>query len=151
MKLIYEEENLVEMSTIYYGNTENVGIAVNPDGGRIGDPYFKFYNNKSYSASTHLARIMFFKPEYAVHSGSKKPWNLNSKERKILVTVMNKESDYYDNATNWDAAKFDWNREALKLPIKISKYLQGEYDELYSDNPSYVPSYLKMPNYRNLE
>ena len=66
------------------------------------------------------------------------------------MKILNEPSQYYDNVNTWTGAKFDWNREYLLEPLLMSKYVKGEYDELYKDEPSYLPSTLEMPNYMNL-
>lgn len=150
IKLI-NEDYLAEMATIAYNQHENIGICVSPDPGHIGDPYFKFYNSASYTSAKLLIRIYFKKVGYTIHkSDSKKPWKLNSKERKLLVKTLQDECDYVEDINNWDYAKLKWNTECLRLKLKIAKYFAGGYDEEYKDNPSYVPSTLKMPDYTKL-
>lgn len=45
---IFIEEFLEEMATIYKSKEYNILIAVTPDSGRAGNPYFKFLNNSNY-------------------------------------------------------------------------------------------------------
>lgn len=144
---------LFEMATVLRDTENNICITVNPDSGRIGDPYFKFFNNSDYTKATHVIRILFKTANYAVHKDGKKLWKLNHKDKKLLVTSLNKLSRKYKNtgATVWDAVKFDWNFEYLQLDIEMDEYLAGEYDEMYKNEPSYVPSTYKMPDYMQLE
>lgn len=39
---------LFEMATVLRDTENNICITVNPDSGRIGYPYFKFFNNSDY-------------------------------------------------------------------------------------------------------
>ena len=52
-------EYLYEMATVYRSTEYGISVAVNPDSGRVGDPYFKFYNNVSFNKATKVVRIMF--------------------------------------------------------------------------------------------
>ena len=149
IKLVLEEY-LEEMATIYKSKEYGVCVAVNPDSGRSGNPYFKFFNNSDFRKANKIIRILFKKPDYVVHKDGKQLWKLNTKERKLLIQILKMESDSYEGISNWNAAKYDWNREYLEESLNIRKYFNGDYDELYKDNPGYVPSTLKMPDYSKL-
>lgn len=144
------EEYLEEMATIYKSKEYGVCVAVNPDSGRSGNPYFKFFNNSDFRKATKIIRILFKKPDYVVHKDGKQLWKLNTKEKKLLIEILNTESKQYKGYTNWEAAKFNWNYEYMEELLDIEEYYAGNYDELYKNNPGYVPSTLKMPDYNKL-
>lgn len=150
--VILESEYIYEMATVHRDTNENISVAVNPDSKKVGDPYFKFYNSVDFNKSTAVIRIMFNSADYTYHTDGKKLWKLNSKEKKLLVKTLKSESKKYRpfGFTVWDAAKFDWNYEYLQIDIEPEGYISGEYDETFKNNPSYVPSTLKMPNYLDL-
>jgi hypothetical protein len=148
---LISEEYLEEMSTIYKSKEYGIGVSVNPDSKRSGNPYFKFYNSSDYLSATKIIRIMFNKPDYIIHNNGKELWKLNSKEKKLLMDVLHMPSKRYRGRTNWEAAKFDWNYEYLEEMIDIDEYFNGDYDELYKNNPGYVNSTLSIPNYTNLK
>ena len=147
---LISEEYLEEMATIYKSKEYGIMVAVNPDSGRSGNPYFKFYNNSNFNNADKVIRIMFKKPDYVIHKDGKKLWKLNSKEKKLLLKVLNMESENFSGYTNWEIAKFDWNREYLEESINIEKYFNGDYDEMYKTNAGYVPSTLKIPDYSKI-
>lgn len=146
------QEPLFEMATVHRDFTNNVSVAVNPDSTKIGDPYFKFYNSTDYRKADKVIRILFNSPDFVVHQDIKEFWNLNGKEKKLLVDCLNTKSKKYKftGCSVWDATKFDWNYEYLGIDIEVDNYLNGEYDETYKNNPSYVPSTLGMPDYTKL-
>lgn len=147
------KQELFEMATVHRDFKNNVSVAVNPDSNRIGDPYFKFYNNTDYRKADSVIRLMFFAPRWTYHqTDGKELWKLNSQEKKLLMECLASPSKKYkiNDCTVWDATKFDWNYEYLGIDIEIDEYLKGSYDKLYSDNPSYVPSTLDSPDYTSL-
>lgn len=148
-----KNEYLYEMATVHRDTTENISVAVNPDSKRVGDPYFKFYNDADFSKATAVIRIMFKSSNYTEHTDGKKFWKLNSKEKKLLVKTLESTSKKYRafGFMVWDAAKFDWNYEYLKIDIEPEEYISGDCDEQFKNNPSYIPSTFKMPNYLDLE
>mgnify|MGYP004499868311 CR=1 FL=1 len=44
----------------------------------------------------------------------KEDWILNSKEKKLLINILNKLYNSYLDYSVWEVAKFNWNNEALK-------------------------------------
>ena len=144
------EECLDEMSTIYKSKEYGICVAVNPDSKRSGNAYFKYFNNSDFNKATKVIRILFKDIDYVVHKDGKQLWKINTKEKKLLIEILKKESNRYKGYTNWDAAKFDWNYEYLEEMIDSDLYFNGYYDEMYKDNPGYVPSTLKMPDYSRL-
>ena len=149
IRLIYEEY-LEEMATIYKSKEYGIGVAVNPDSRRSGNSYFKFYNNPELPKATKIIRILFKNPDYIIHHDEKQLWKLNSKEKKLLIKVLKEESVRYDGYTNWDIAKYDWNCEYLEEQLNMKKYFNGDYENIYSENPGYVPFDLKMPDYSKI-
>lgn len=146
---LIHEEFLDEMATIYKSKEYGIGVSVNPDSHRSGS-YFKFYNNPDYRRATKLIRITFKRIDYLIHPDSKELWKLNSKDKKLLIKILKQESGQHDGYSNWDIAKYDWNCEYLEEQLNMKKYFDGYYDEMYADNPGYVPSTLKMPDYSKL-
>lgn len=149
IKLVLEEY-LDEMATIYKSVEYGIGVSVNPDSNRQGNPYFKFYNNPNYTKATKIIRILFASPDYVYHKDGKQLWELNNKEKKLLIDILRQESNQYDGYTNWEIAKYNWNCEYLEVQLNMKKYFKGEYDEQYTSNAGYVPSTLKMPDYSKL-
>jgi hypothetical protein len=149
IRLIHEEY-LDEMTTIYKDRQYGIMVAVNPDSNRNGLSYFKFYNNCSYEKATHVIRITFKEVNYIIHKDGKKLWKLNSSEKKLLAKVLKQESGKFNGYTNWDIAKYEWNVEYFEEIMNIEKYFNGEYDDIYKNNPGYVSHDLKMPDYTKL-
>jgi hypothetical protein len=112
--------------------------------------YFKFFNSSDYKKATAVISILFNKPDYVYHKDGKQLWKLNSKEKKLLIKTLKEESGHFSGYTNWDIAKYDWNREYFEEPLNMEKYFNGDYDDIYKNEPSYVPSTLKMPDYTKL-
>lgn len=143
-------ENLNEMATIYKSREYSILIAVNPDSHRAGDPYFKFLNDSNYQRASKIIRILFNRCDYVIHNDGKGFWNLNNKDKKLLVSILNKSSTKYKGYNNWEAAKFDWNLEYLEELLDIEKYYKGEYDDIYKNDKGYISSTLTMPDYTKL-
>lgn len=144
------EEYLEEMATIYKSKEYGIMVAVNTDSNRKGTAYFKFFNSSDYKKATAVIRILFNKPDYVYHKDGKQLWKLNSKEKKLLIKTLKEESGHFSGYANWDIAKYDWNREYFEDPLNMEKYFNGDYDDIYKNEPSYVPSTLKMPDYTKL-
>lgn len=144
------EEYLDEMATIFKSKEYGICVAVNPDSKRKGIPYFKFYNSSDFNNADSVIRILFTKPDYVYHKDSKKLWKLDTKDKRLLVSVLKKESVRYKGYTNWQVAMYDWNYEYLEEMISIEEYFNGEYDEQYKNVIGYIPSNLKMPDYTKL-
>ncbi|MDE6539428.1 MAG: hypothetical protein K2K66_04495 [Ruminococcus sp.] len=90
---IEEGEILTEFATVARDYNLNVLLAVNPDKNRnLKDmEYFKFYNDTRPDKAPKIARIKFRSPEYVIHhnNGGKENWFLNSKEKKMLIKLLN--------------------------------------------------------------
>ena len=156
-------EYIEAMATIGSHVSPNFTIAVNPDSNRSGDCYFKYFDRESYSKAEHVARVNIRDTSRFYHKNSdgKKEWSLNAKDKKELVSYLQSESDEWVGVSNWESVLYHWNIESHTIDdpfpkdiysSKIEAFLSGYYDtEENLQNPSYVASYLKMPNYRNLE
>lgn len=150
LKIFIEHEDLNEMATIFKNKEQNISVVVNPDSNRSGNPYFKFVNNSNFRNADKIIRILFNRPDYVIHHDGKELWELNSKEKKLLIAVMNKESSKYRGYTNWQAAKFDWNYEYFEEDWNIDDYFAGKYDKDFEINPGFIVSTLKMPDYTKI-
>lgn len=154
-------EPIFSMATVGYDTKHNITIAVNPDGNRVGDCYFKYYDHASYHSARCVARIDFRKPRKIIHRNKdgKKDWKLNSDDLKILVWYLQQPSSDYSGLTNWQVALYHWNHEhhlldkarPPKYDTTIKAFVDGFYDtEENLSDPSYLASTLKMPDYTEL-
>ena len=136
-------------ATIYRDDRGRFSIAVNPDPNRIGDEYFKLYNNARKSAATKVARIMFKSAKYVHHTNydGKDDWVLNSGERKYLVEALKKRAKHpYQEYTNWQKAILLFNDEK---DLDQDKTLENLLPNPKYSN--YLPFNLEMPDYTQLE
>lgn len=137
------------MATIYRDDRGRFSIAVNPDPNRIGDEYFKLYNNARKSAATKVARIMFKLAKYVHRTNydGKGDWVLNSGERKYLVEALKKRAKHpYQEYTNWQKAILLFNDEK---DLDQDKTLENLLPN--PKYPNYLPFNLEMPDYTKLE
>ena len=150
---IINSEYLAEMATVHRDLENNITVCVNPDRQRRGERYFKFYNASHYEAANKVIRISFDLPQYIYHTNTdgKEDWILNGKEKKELIEILLSQSKKYSGYSVWDAAKFDWNNEALDEMLNSNEYIAGKYDEKFKDNLNYIPSTLNCPNYLELK
>ena len=95
--IMIESENLFEMATVHRDFKYDVSLEVNPDSNRVGNPYFKFYNNSNYMHATSVIRILFGSPSYTHHKKGKPLWEIDARDKKILVQLL-KESYQKDNS-----------------------------------------------------
>ena len=161
--IIYEDDNseeyLCEMAQFKpegYDDDFSILVAITPEN-RVGECYFKVYNNPKYSSATKVARISFIVPKlFTGHAkiGGKKEWKLNeinSKTRKELIQYLNSKSKGDPDYTIWTRMRFEWN--LLKnIPMKnINEYIDGKYDNANKSNPDYIPYNMQMPDYNNLK
>ena len=148
---LFQEELLNELATVRAKDYKNIGLlmAVNPSD-YIGEPYFKVYDAVQWEKSSKVARISFFEPRLIRHKSDKLPWlSINSKDRKRIVDFLNQKSTI-TNYSVWDMLKYFWNSEkGIDIGI-IDEYLNGDNDGANKNNPDYVPSTLRMPNYLEL-
>lgn len=149
-----DEDYLYEFASIAKGN--NNFIAVNPDPSRgwYGEEYFKVYNNDNARKADKVIRIKFRSAEYVYHKNSdgKKDWNLNSKEKKTLIKLLQTPSKF-DNLSNWQYAILQFNLEAFDISYKdCLKLTMEEQSKMDENNPRkyYLPIDLAMPDYTKL-
>ncbi len=151
-------EPIESMSQIGSDETAKMVYYVNPDTNRRGDPYFKVYDNILRSKARTMTRISFLEPKYVIHKPDRgmKSWKLNKSEIKSMIKYLNKRSALF-KITNWQYAMYMWNLEFSffskgfdenKYDNSVIAYVKGYYDvEENLNHPSYLPSYLEMPDY----
>ena len=140
----------------------NRSMHVNPDLNCIGNEYFKFCNNVSWSKATKLCRILFNKPQYIIHTNSRKVdnWILTAKEKKYLVRTLLSKSKKYVGLTVWQALIVDYNAERysfdlqeckdITLAVQYGLVAKAKLTELERSMLHALPFDLPMPNYLNL-
>lgn len=155
-KLIKYDEDINCMTTIGTNFSPTFTVIVNPDSRRIGDPYLKICDGKRFHSSEHTARLNLKEPALVKHhSDGKKEWNLTNKDIKNLKNYLNSKSKKNPKYTNWEYTIFSWNDEYGFLesyegvePL-IDEFFNGYFDtEENLSNPSYVPSYQLMPDWK---
>ena len=155
-----ELEPIVSMSKVGLDSKENMLYYVNPDINRVGEPYFKVYDSISHKKATHIARISFLEPRYILHKDEtgKQPWKLSSSEKKKMLNYLNKSSGFF-KMSFFQYAMYLWNNEYGFFDDKsleeyenpMIAYAKGIYDiEENIHHPSYLPSYLEIPDYTKL-
>lgn len=148
------EELLTEFASIRRPITnEFMLLAINPDSNRIGDPYFKMYNKPSWNKATKVARISFLEPKLIIHkSQGVQPWtNLTKQDIDDLNDYLDSPWKNHPGFTIWDGLKYGWNEEWGFEVGSEKEYIDGNYDELNKNNPSYLPSTLEIPDYYQLK
>lgn len=143
-------ENLNEMATIGRDNRRGLLMQVNPDEGRQGLEYFKFYNAFSRDHANKFARIEFRRPEYVIHGnmGGKKKWFLNGREKDDLMDFLNSQNSTRRDLTNWRYGILAFNQEKGLDPEMTEQNLLAARQLPY---PNYLPFDLQMPDYRQLQ
>lgn len=121
------EQELGVLNEYFIAEEEGLEISVEPNGetdrGWEKDPYFKAYkNNKS-----QVARIYINRAEYCKSHRGAEVFELNSKERKILVKIL--------SANNYE---------------KWKKLLKRTKDYIESNNFGKFSTNLKMSDYSKL-
>ena len=85
-----ERDMVCEMANVARNFDINWSIYVEPDRRRNRPTYFKLYSDANYTEAEFCARISLLSPEYIIHKdGDKKPFELNSHEKKLLVNFLN--------------------------------------------------------------
>lgn len=159
-RYLIQGELLEAMAQTYIDLQNNRSIYVNPDLNRVGNEYFKFCNNASWSKADKLCRISFRSATYIIHTNSRKvtDWTLNNKELKYLMRVLNSKSDDA-SLTVWQALIVDFNKERYSLPASVTKQLtkmkqaeltKGVITDLADRMIHALPIDLPMPNYLKL-
>ena len=154
-------EPIFSMTTIGTFSHPSARVMVNPDDGRIGDPYFKVCNNESLQAADKISRISFLEPKtFDTHTDTsgKQVWTLNSHDKRALCNFLDRvHRDYRKyQFTNWEIALYNWNKEHHFLDDDFPEnydnsaqaYLNHYYDtEENLNNASYLKPDLIRPNY----
>lgn len=114
-----DEDYLYEFASIANGNNNFIAVNADPSRGWHGEEYFKVYNNDNARKADKVIRIKFRSAEYVYHKNSdgKKDWNLNSKEKKSLIKLLQTPSKF-DNLSNWQYAILQFNLEAFDISLK---------------------------------
>ena len=161
-KYFIKGELIEAMAQTYTDRANNCSMYVNPDLNRIGNEYFKFCNSISWNKATKLCRISFNKPQYIIHTNSRKvsDWTLNTKEKKYLVKTLLSKSKKYAGLTVWQALIVDYNGErysfdleeckGITLSVQYALVAKLELTELERFMLHALPIDLPMPNYLNL-
>lgn len=126
---------------------------------RHGNPYFKYYNSRSYDSADKMTRISFLRPEYIpphqTLDGKQGDWVLNHKEKKTLVNMLRsyskeeypKENRYF---TNWELAIIRFNSEnGLMSTAETTSYICDENG--FKNIVDILPFNLPMPDYMLLD
>ena len=151
-------EPIESMSRIGLDRDSNMLYYVNPDTNRVGEPYFKVYDNITHGKATHIARISFLEPRYIIHrdEAGKQQWKLSSAEKKKMIKYLQKKSGFF-KMTLFQYSMYLWNNEfgffdKIELPTQYENtmiaYSKGFYDSTaISRHPSYLRSDIVMPDY----
>lgn len=162
-KYFIKGELIEAMAQTYVDRIVNCSMYVNPDINRIGNEYFKFCNNASWSKATKLCRISFNKPQYIIHTNSQKVdnWILTAKEKKYLVRTLLSKSKKYVGLTVWQALIVDYNAERYSFDLQECKDItiavqyglvaKSKLTELERAMLHALPFDLPMPNYMMLK
>lgn len=144
---VFAQERLDAMATVGRDYSVPMVVIVSPDPRRVGNEYFKIFNSDTFVGADKVARILFRKAEYVTHKDSKKPWILNSKEKRALVNFLKSKSDKIGltDYTNWQVAILQFNEEK---GLDQKKTLENVGKNL--PYPKYLPFDLKMPDYLTL-
>ena len=178
MKIYKNGELLKPRGIIYYDNVEDeteydifcmakIGqsakpafcVCVNPDAGRVGEPYLKYYNSQNYNKADAVIRLGLKEPKFIYHKDGKNQWEVTRKELKQLDEFMTKKSAKYRRYTNWEVTLYHWNYEYGFLDADypddyetdIDAFFDGYYDtEENLSEPSYLPSYQERIVYADM-
>lgn len=117
----------------------------NPTG--YANKYFKYLDGITYNKAERVARISMLRPEYLNHKDpdGKVNWVLNSKDKKLLVVLMNKKSRTFPNLTNWQLTLITYNQDNFGLypDETINGFNKEEYPNAFDiDTP--MPNYLEL-------
>lgn len=110
--------------------------------------YFKYLNSFSYRKADSIARISLKEPKYLSHKNldGKKDWKLTNKEKKELISLMNKPSKVHKGFTNWQTTLIQYNFDNYWIsPLET---IENTFDrEKY---PNAFDINYPMPNYMKL-
>lgn len=151
-----EYELVCEMANVARNFEINWSIYVEPDKRRNKPTYFKLYSDANYTEAEFCARISLLSPEYIIHrEGDKKPFVLNSHEKKLLVNFLNghqygRKKSNVSELTVWQRLIAFWNKEMGYIDdIADALEFTSENTDI-DDINSPLPIDLKMPNYLEL-
>ena len=145
---MYPDNYLGEMSSIGSSEKPAMSLWINPDPGRIGNPYFNVYDTESPKKGTsHVCRLHFFDSGMEYHQDGYLDWILTNKDIKKIKTFLMEDNFDIPDYSNWDMCKFLWNVEYHLFPRRLRyDYFAGKFDEQFKDHPSYVPSTTPIPD-----
>lgn len=146
------------MATIGKSVDDNFCVTVNPDQKRSGVCYLKYFNSSSYTSADKVIRVSLLEPRVIFHKNrdGKKTWRINSKDKKNLVEFLKRNSKDWVGTDNWHSVLYHWNNELgliddvvpEEFNSAIEAFVAGYFDTKENlSHPSYVPSYLEMPDY----
>ena len=101
---LMDEEIFEEMATVATDIEHNIRIQVNPDRNRECIPYFKVYDNSSYTSATKVARLHFKNYGIEDHKDRYESWYPNNKEIKMIRNFMMNQHVDFPQYTNWQMA-----------------------------------------------
>ena len=114
----------------------NYLIGVYKDQKRIGEPYFKIFNNTNYEKADKVIRLSLLKNKVIYHKNSdgKTDLILNAKQFKQLNTFLSKKNVIFPKITNWEFLIIVYNKECGADLINlsnddISKINDGTYNK----------------------
>lgn len=150
LKCILNEEKFYEMASVTKEGIPSIKIQADRGRNYFGIEYFKVYNQDSYDKATKATRISFREPVYISHNNpdGKQPWVLNAKERKLLISQMNKPSRLFKNSglnlKIWHDCIAHFNNEAYGIDFDDTL-------KIFSNSKTkYLPIDLPMPDYKEL-
>lgn len=149
-------ETLFEMASVRpkaFSTGTGILLAVNPDVNRIGLTYFKMYDNISFNNASLVWRIDFKSPELIKeHKGPiKSALSINNEYKNRLIQYLNSPSKENTKYIVWDVLKYHWNDEmGFCSSFNLEDYMNGKVDGTV-EHKSYLPSNLKMPDYKKLK
>lgn len=136
-----------EMSVAWIDNKTNKCCWVeNPTG--FNNKYFKYVNSFSYLKGDSMARISLLQPVYLEHKfmDGKKPWKLNTEEKKELVKTMNDSNVDFPDYTNWQITLAQYNMD--NFGIARTDTINNSFDK--AKYPKAFTIDTPMPNYMEL-
>ena len=143
---MYDDNYIGEMATIFTNPKVGMTIRVNPDPGRIGNPYFKVYNSAKIKRNeTSVVRLHFFDSSMEYHKDEYLNWVIFSDDVKRIKEILETEKD---GITYWKKTCWKWNLEYNHFMLaddQENEYYAGLFDDVFKDHPSYVPSNILIP------
>ena len=95
-----------------------------------------------------MARISLLQPKYLDHKAmeGKKPWKLTNKEKKELISIMQKPNKTFPNCTNWQITLAQYNMD--NFGIDLIDTINGVFDK--QEYPKAFDINTPMPDYTQL-